>query len=135
MERLPSAVGSGRPASVGPLSPAEPSWLRTYLRKQLAMFQERNNKPHRAQDSARWLMARLSRLLIGGALVVVRPDTLIRWHRRGFRLFWRWKSMATGMTTFRRGPFVKAAISAAEPPRLWPNRLTSLTRCSALEWC
>jgi hypothetical protein len=25
--------------------------------------------------------------------------------------------MATGMTTFRRGPFVKAAISAAEPPR------------------
>jgi hypothetical protein len=106
-----------------------------FLRKQLAMFQERNNKPHRAQDSARWLMARLSRLLIGGALVVVRPDTLIRWHRRGFRLFWRWKSMATGMTTFRRGPFVKAAISAAEPPRLWPNRLTSLTRCSALEWC
>ena len=33
-----------------------------FLRKQLAMFQERNVRPHRAQDSARWLMARLSRL-------------------------------------------------------------------------
>jgi hypothetical protein len=33
-----------------------------FLRKQLAMFQERNVKPHRAQDSARWLMACLSRL-------------------------------------------------------------------------
>ena len=28
------------------------------------------------------------------ALVVVRPQTLIRWHRAGFRLFWRWKSRA-----------------------------------------
>jgi putative transposase len=26
------------------------------------------------------------------ALVVVRPETLIRWHRTGFRLLWRWKS-------------------------------------------
>ena len=30
------------------------------------------------------------------ALVVVKPDTLIRWHRRGFRLFWRWKSKPVG---------------------------------------
>jgi transposase InsO family protein len=27
-------------------------------------------------------------------LVIVKPDTLIRWHRKGFRLFWRWKSRA-----------------------------------------
>jgi putative transposase len=26
------------------------------------------------------------------ALVIVRPDTVIGWHRRGFRLFWTWKS-------------------------------------------
>jgi putative transposase len=25
-------------------------------------------------------------------LVIVKPDTVIRWHRAGFRLFWRWKS-------------------------------------------
>jgi transposase InsO family protein len=26
------------------------------------------------------------------ALLIVQPDTVIRWHRRGFKLFWRWKS-------------------------------------------
>src|SRR5262247_3428437 len=29
-------------------------------------------------------------------LTVVKPDTLIRWHRKGFRLFWRWKSQPSG---------------------------------------
>jgi hypothetical protein len=29
-------------------------------------------------------------------LTIVRPDTLIRWHRKGFRLFWRWKSRVPG---------------------------------------
>jgi hypothetical protein len=32
-----------------------------FLQKQLALFQERNVRPHQAEDSARWLMARLSR--------------------------------------------------------------------------
>lgn len=32
-----------------------------FLRKQLALFQERNRKPHRAEDSTRWLMSFLSR--------------------------------------------------------------------------
>jgi hypothetical protein len=26
----------------------------------------------------------------------VKPETLIRWHRKGFRLFWRWKARASG---------------------------------------
>lgn len=29
------------------------------------------------------------------ALVIVRPETVIKWHRAGFRLYWRWKSRAT----------------------------------------
>jgi hypothetical protein len=29
-------------------------------------------------------------------LTIVKPDALIRWHRTGFRLFWRWKSRAPG---------------------------------------
>ncbi len=42
-------------------------------------------------------MATVSRLFDWRvALVVVKPDTLIRWHRKGFRLFWRWKSKPTG---------------------------------------
>ena len=31
-----------------------------------------------------------------GALVNVKADTLMRWHRKGFRLFWRWKSKPPG---------------------------------------
>ena len=39
----------------------------------------------------------LSRLIDWRAvLTIVKPDTLIRWHRKGFRLFWRWKSRAPG---------------------------------------
>ena len=63
-----------------------------FLRKQLALFQERKVKPRRAEDSTRWMMAILSRMFEWrDALVNVKPDTLIRWHRKGFRLFWRWK--------------------------------------------
>ena len=29
-------------------------------------------------------------------LTVVKPETLIRWHRMGFRLFWQWKSRPRG---------------------------------------
>ncbi len=68
-----------------------------FLRKQLALFQERKNKARRADDSTRWLMSFLSRWFDWrNALVVVQPETLIRWHRRGFRLFWRWKSRPVG---------------------------------------
>jgi len=47
-----------------------------FLRKQLALFQERKLRPHRADDSTRWLMNFLSRWFDWrSALVVVKPDT------------------------------------------------------------
>ena len=68
-----------------------------FLRKQLALFQERKVRPRRADDSTRWVLATLSRLFPWrGALMNVKPDTLIRWHRKGFRLLRRWKSKPTG---------------------------------------
>src|SRR6516165_7455288 len=68
-----------------------------FLRKQLALFQEQKVKPCRAADSTRWSMATKSRLFDWRrVLVVVKPDTLIRWHRQGFRLFWRRKSKSPG---------------------------------------
>ena len=55
-----------------------------FLRKQLALFQERKVKPRRAADSTRWSMATVSRWFDWRrVLVVVKPDTLVRWHRRG----------------------------------------------------
>jgi putative transposase len=68
-----------------------------FLRKQLALYVERKQKPRRATDSIRVTLARLSELFDWrDALTVVKPDTLIRWHRKGFRLFWKWKSRSTG---------------------------------------
>jgi transposase InsO family protein len=64
-----------------------------FLRKQLAFYQERHVKPGRATDATRFALVWLSRWFNWRqALAVVQPDTFIRWHRQGFRLFWRWKS-------------------------------------------
>ena len=73
------------------------------MRKQLALFQERKVKPRRADDSTPWMMATLSRMFQWrDSLVNVKPDTLLRWHRRGFRLFWRWKSKPMGRPRLTR---------------------------------
>jgi putative transposase len=64
-----------------------------FLRKQLALYQERHTEPRRATNAIRISLVWLSRLFDWHqALVVVQPATLMRWHRQGFRLFWRWKS-------------------------------------------
>jgi hypothetical protein len=45
--------------------------------------------------------------------VIVTPETLIRWHRQGFRLFWRWKSRAPGR------PRIPADVQRLiDPPRM-----------------
>jgi transposase InsO family protein len=64
-----------------------------FLRKQLALYQERHVKPRQATPATRIALIWLARWFDWRqALVIVRPATLIRWHRQGFRLFWRWKS-------------------------------------------
>ena len=64
-----------------------------FLRKQLAMYQERHVKPTRTTSATRLVLVWLSRWFDWRqALAVVQPQTFLRWHRQGFRLFWRWKS-------------------------------------------
>jgi putative transposase len=64
-----------------------------FLRRQLALYRERGVKPRRMDSATRIALALLSRLFDWrDALVVVRPETLIRWHRAGRKLFWRLKS-------------------------------------------
>jgi putative transposase len=66
-----------------------------FLRKQLAFSEERQVQPRRLNDSARFSLILWSRLCNWKeALVIVKPETLIGWHRRGFQLFWKWKSQA-----------------------------------------
>jgi putative transposase len=64
-----------------------------FLRKQLALYQEREVKPRRATNVARLALVWLGHWFDWRqALVIVQPDTFTRWHREGFRLFWRWQS-------------------------------------------
>jgi putative transposase len=64
-----------------------------FLRRQLALYVERGVKPRRIDS-----ITRIALTILSGwfdwrdALVVVRPQTLIRWHRAGWKLFWRLKS-------------------------------------------
>ena len=63
------------------------------LRQQLFNLRRTSSRARlRNCDRAFWLV--LSRFWSRWAdvLVVVKPDTVVRWHRAGFRLFWRWKS-------------------------------------------
>src|ERR1700726_807067 len=63
-----------------------------FLRRQLALFKERGIQPRRIDAATRISLAVLARLFEWrGALVVVQPKTMIRWHRAGWRLFWQWK--------------------------------------------
>src|SRR5216683_2784191 len=65
------------------------------LRKQLASYIERGIKPRRVDHATRVSLALFSRLLDWrDAVVIVRPSTIVRWHRLGWRIFWRLKCRA-----------------------------------------
>ena len=63
------------------------------LRHQLSVLQRSAPKPRlKSSDRLLWLVLRRLLSTWQRALVLVQPQTVIRWHRLGFRLFWRWKS-------------------------------------------
>jgi hypothetical protein len=74
---------------------------RATLEAEILMLRQQINVLRRANPK-RLRFASIDRLILGGicrlfpkmyeALAIVRPDTVIRWHRAGFRLYWRWKS-------------------------------------------
>ncbi len=63
------------------------------LRQQLIVVQRSVPRP-KFRRTDRILFCWLSRLWPGwqSALLIVQPATVVRWHRQGFRLYWRWKS-------------------------------------------
>jgi hypothetical protein len=65
------------------------------LRKQLAWRIERGIKPRRVDHATRVNLALFTRLFDWrDAVVNVQPATVVRWHRLGWRIFWRWKCRA-----------------------------------------
>src|SRR5215469_15880849 len=61
------------------------------LRQQLTVFKRRCPRP-RLQKADRWFWLCLSRTGKDWrrALIIVQPETVVSWHRKGFRLFWTW---------------------------------------------
>jgi transposase InsO family protein len=68
------------------------------LRQQLVVLQRKVRGRVQFTNSDRLLFVFLYRLFpsVLKAMVAVRPETVVRWHRAGFRTYWRWKSRTPG---------------------------------------
>jgi len=68
------------------------------LRQQLVVLRRKSPRRVRMWDIDRlqfvWLYRLYPALL--DVIIIVQPETVIRWHRRGFRAYWRWKSRHIG---------------------------------------
>src|SRR5258706_1184881 len=68
------------------------------LRHQLIVLRRRLYGRVRLTNNDRWFLIQLYRWFPSmlEVLTIVRPETLVRWHRAGFRCYWRWKSRPLG---------------------------------------
>jgi hypothetical protein len=68
------------------------------LRHQLIVLRRRLHGRVRLTNHDRWFLIQLDRWFpsILQVLTIIRPETLVRWHRAGFRCYWRWKSRPQG---------------------------------------
>src|SRR4029453_9363909 len=64
------------------------------LRQQIGVLPRRRPKRPALTNIDRLLFVWLYRWFPStvDALVIIRPETVIRWHRAGFRVYWRWRS-------------------------------------------
>jgi hypothetical protein len=69
-----------------------------FLRQQLVVLKRSAPARLRLRTADRLIFVWLYRLFpsVLEAAVVFKPETLVRWHRSGFRLYWRWKSRRVG---------------------------------------
>src|SRR4030081_1672182 len=68
------------------------------LRHQLIVLRRRVRGRVHLTNGDRLLLVQLSRWFpsVLKAITIIRPETLVRWHRAGFRRYWRWKSSSLG---------------------------------------
>ena len=68
------------------------------LRHQLIVVRRKVRGRVRFTNNDRWFFIQLYPWFpsILQVLTIIRPDTLVRWHRAGFRCYWRWKSRSLG---------------------------------------
>jgi len=68
------------------------------LRHQLVVLRRKLKGRAHLTNNDRWFFVQLYRRFpsILQVLTIIRPETLVRWHRAGFRRYWRWKSRSLG---------------------------------------
>jgi hypothetical protein len=67
------------------------------LRQQLAILHRKSKRP-KLHEADRIFLVALCRLWPNWqhALILVKPETVVGWHRKGFKLYWTWKSRHQG---------------------------------------
>ena len=67
------------------------------LRQQIAVLKRKRPRPRLSPlDRLFWTVLRTTWSHWRDALVIVKPETVVGWHRAGFRLYWRWTSRGRG---------------------------------------
>src|SRR6266481_3319681 len=68
------------------------------LRHQLIVLRRKVRGRAQLTNNDRWFFVQIYRWFpsILQVLTIIRPETLVRWHRAGFRCYWRWKSLRRG---------------------------------------
>ena len=81
-----------------------------FLRKQLTFYREHQVRPRRLTNAARLSLVFWSRFFQWkSALLIVKPATLIGWHRKAFRLFWKFGSLVASVVRGCRPSFSKGS--------------------------
>src|SRR5216683_4127963 len=93
------------------------------LRHQLAVLtRPTRSRPHarlRIWDKLLWVLARRWCAGWRSHLTFVTPDTVVRWHRQGWRLFWRWKSHSRGGRPHLSPQIQELIATMSGDNRLW----------------
>src|SRR6202047_2302405 len=83
------------------------------LRHQLVVLRRKLKGRARLTNNDRWFLVQIYRWFpsILTVVTIVRPETLVRWHRVGFRRYWHWKSNSRGGR-----PRIEMELGALIPP-------------------
>jgi len=114
-ERLPVAVAAD-------LARSKPALIaeNALLRQQLIVLQRHVVRPRLRPLNRLLLVVLASRIrLWRAALLIVQPDTVLRWHRHGFRLVWKARSRATTRTPRVPVETVALIVEMVRENRLW----------------
>ena len=103
-------VGRRRAPGGAPLA-SEPVAENLALRQQLAILRRHTKRARLTPlDRAFWIVLSRAWSRWAQSHAIVKPETVIRWHRRGFARFWAWKSKRRG-----RPPIKPEIIRAYRP--------------------